>query len=246
MDMDGIVPLRSDRIAEAAHVLARAFADDPGLLFVLPDHEERACLAPELARIGLQFAERCGIPLTTSGTVRGAAIWFPPGATAPSAADLAETEISAAPMLLGAKAWDRLRTMLDHLDELHLAAMPEPHWYLTAIGVDPAWQRRGVGAALMQPIFEIADRDGLPCYLESPTAANTRYYLSHGFDVIGETDIPGSDVHVWQMRRNPARKARVSRITLEPIGVGSVADDAGKTGQIEKSRDFDPIDMPPV
>ena len=57
----------------------------------------------------------------------------------------------------------------------------------------------------MHPVFATADRDGLCCYLEAPTAGNARYYERRGFQVVAETDIPDSNVHLWMMRREPAR-----------------------------------------
>jgi len=55
----------------------------------------------------------------------------------------------------------------------------------------------------MCPVFAAADRDGLCCYLEAPTADNARYYARRGFRVVAETDVPNSGVHVWLMRREP-------------------------------------------
>ena len=55
----------------------------------------------------------------------------------------------------------------------------------------------------MCPVFAAADRDGLCCYLEAPTADNAHYYARRGFRVVAETDVPNSDVHVWLMRREP-------------------------------------------
>ena len=73
------------------------------------------------------------------------------------------------------------------------------------LGVDPAWQRQGIGEALMHPVFAGADPDGLCCYLEAPTAGNARYYARRGFRLLAETNVPDSDVHVRLMRREAAR-----------------------------------------
>ena len=199
------IPLDPRHVEDAGSVLVRSFADDPGLCFVLPDGADRDRLGPSLARTVVRYALRCGAPLVTSGVIRGVALWFPPDAPAPSNADLAETGIAGVPSQIGPDAWQRFKRLLDHLDALHPRYAPDPHWYLAMLGVDPAWQRQGIGEALMQPVFAAADRDGLCCYLEAPTEANARYYERRGFRVLAETDVPDSDVHVWLMRREPGR-----------------------------------------
>ncbi len=199
------VPLTTTDVDAAADVLVRSFADDPGLRFVLPDVADRERLGPSLARTAVRYARRCGAPLVTPDVVRGVALWFPPDAPAPTAADLAETGLAGVPDQIGPDAWRRLQRLLDHLDALHPRHAPGPHWYLAMLGVDPAWQRQGIGEALMRPVFAAADRAGLCCYLEAPTAGNARYYERRGFRVLAETDVPNSDVHVWLMRREPQR-----------------------------------------
>ena len=198
------LPLTAANIPSATHVLTRAFAEDPGLLFVLPDPNDRARLNTQLAEAALRYAVRCGAPLVTDGAVRGVALWFPPDAPAPTAEDTTVTGIAAVPALIGDAAWERFARLIAHLDALHPVHAPEPHWYLAMLGVDPSWQRQGLGAALMEPVFARADRDEVCCYLEAPTAENARYYSNRGFQVVGETDVPQSNVHIWLMRRDPA------------------------------------------
>ena len=194
-------PLTATEIDAAADVLIRSFATDPGVLFVLPDAAERERLGPTLARAMVRLIVRCGAPLVTASPVRGFALWIPPDAAPATAVDIKETGIAGVPAEIGAAAWGRLKVVMEFLDARHPRYAPDPHWYLTMLGVDPDWQRRGIGDALMRPVFDRADRDGIPCYLEAPTSENVRYYQRRGFGVVGEGDIPGSDVHIWFMRR---------------------------------------------
>jgi ribosomal protein S18 acetylase RimI-like enzyme len=80
-----------------------------------------------------------------------------------------------------------------------------PHWYLESMGVDPSFQRKGVGGRLLAPVLKIADRDRIDCYLETADPRNAAYYARHGFEV--ETEalqlVPGGPPHV-AMRRRPA------------------------------------------
>lgn len=169
----------------------------------MPDGADRVRLGPSLARTMLRFVLRCGAPLVTAPPVRGFALWFPPDAREPTGEDLAKSGIAEVPARIGPEPWARFKRLIDQLDALHPQYAPEPHWYLTMLGVDPAWQRRGIGEALMRPVFAAADRNGIPCYLEAPTIENARYYERRGFRIVAETDIPDSDVHIWFMRREP-------------------------------------------
>jgi ribosomal protein S18 acetylase RimI-like enzyme len=83
----------------------------------------------------------------------------------------------------------------------------EPHWYLNMLATHPDWQRQGLGGEVMGTVFEIADAEGLPCYLETETEVNVAYYRRHGFDVRTEWDLRTDDSvgpHMWGMLR-PSR-----------------------------------------
>ena len=79
--------------------------------------------------------------------------------------------------------------------------MPEPHWYLPAIGVEPEHQDRGLGSALMRAGIRRADRDGKPIYLETETEGNVGYYEHLGFEVVEEMNATGVDLPLWLMSR---------------------------------------------
>ena len=76
------------------------------------------------------------------------------------------------------------------MEDLHQANVPQAYWYLSMLGVDPAYQNQGVGSSLIQPILEQVDRDNLPCYLETSTAGGVRFYQRHNFEVVETMDFP--------------------------------------------------------
>ncbi len=79
--------------------------------------------------------------------------------------------------------------------------MPEPHWYVAALGVDPEVQGQGLGSVLMAHGMARADRDGRPIYLETETERNVGFYRRFGFDVVEEFIPEGLNVPMWLLAR---------------------------------------------
>jgi ribosomal protein S18 acetylase RimI-like enzyme len=77
----------------------------------------------------------------------------------------------------------------------------EPHWYLPLIGVDPACQGGGCGAALMRHALSRCDRDRAPAYLESTNPRNITLYERHGFERLGTVQVGTSPPIVPMLRR---------------------------------------------
>ena len=88
-----------------------------------------------------------------------------------------------------------------------------PHYYLGGLGTDPQWQGRGLGSAVLGPVLEICDRDGVPAYLESSKETNIGFYGRHGFEVTDEVSVPDGSVramaHVARARRPVLRAGRL-------------------------------------
>jgi len=79
----------------------------------------------------------------------------------------------------------------------------EPHWYLPLIGVVPARQGLGIGAALLRPVLEVCDAAQLPAYLEATSPKSVPLYRRHGFEPVGEINASGCPPIV-PMLRSPA------------------------------------------
>ena len=78
----------------------------------------------------------------------------------------------------------------------------EPHWYLAVLGTDPQHQGKGHGSAVLEPVLDRCDLEGVPAYLESSKEANVPFYERHGFQVTDTHDFPKGP-RIWLMWRDP-------------------------------------------
>jgi GNAT superfamily N-acetyltransferase len=172
--------------AETAQILARAFYDDPVFGWFFPDEGSRhqrlqRFFVTELHHesLGHGAVEVACV----DGRVAGAAVWFPPGASL-------ATEASALPGYL--RAFGRRLVIVSQYESVAVSAHPrdDPHWYLNVIGVDPARQGHGLGAALLRSRLRRCDQEGLPAYLESSKLGNVPLYEHFGFQVTGALGLP--------------------------------------------------------
>ena len=192
-----------DEISELAAVLARAFAHDPFYAWMAGDAPERNQRMRDgwsgILRYGSAHMEQT----YTTDDHAGVAIWLPPGHRGPSVID----SLRQMPALARLAGWGRLRKIGDAMADLEAHRRrhaPSPHFYLSALGVEPDRQGEGVGTALVQPVLDRCDRDRTPAYLETAVARNVLLYERLGFDVVEEIDLPGTDIHGWLMLRAPS------------------------------------------
>jgi ribosomal protein S18 acetylase RimI-like enzyme len=137
----------------------------------------------------------------TAGDVRGAARWLPPGRATMRMGPTLRALITV-PVRLGAAtapflAYGRA------VEELRAEVASGPHWYLAGIGVDPAAQRQGIGAALLQPGIDGSAGTRLPAVLLTNNEANLSFYEASGFRTVKERATPNDGPNAWAMVRQP-------------------------------------------
>jgi ribosomal protein S18 acetylase RimI-like enzyme len=188
---------------QASEVLARAFQDDPAWKYLIPDASRRLRLLPSFFNIVVRYSLLYGEVYTTS-SLEGVACWLPPGNTSPRFSRLVRLGFRHASLgfELGWTGFRRYASMENYDSTVHQQSVPGKHWYLWALGVDPRHQGQGIGGTLMQPVLAGAEKDGLPCYLETSNEKNVAFYSKRGFTVVNEGIVPGSDLHVWAMWRH--------------------------------------------
>jgi GNAT superfamily N-acetyltransferase len=180
-------------IGALSRALARAFEDDPVMSWLYPGlHRMERFMGGYELKLHLPHGS-----VYTTDDIAGGAIWAPPGKWRTSGLDV----LRVAPGLLRITG-SRLRRALGTMRAVESKHPAEPHWYLAVLGTEPTHQGKGVGGALMAPMLERCDREGMPAYLESSKESNIPFYKRFGFAVTGEIQLPKGP-KVWPMWRDP-------------------------------------------
>ena len=90
----------------------------------------------------------------------------------------------------------------------------EPHWYGWMIGAKASGQ--GMGRALLEHCFAIADKAGLPIFLETATETNISLYNAKEFDVKDSIRI-SDDCTIYFMVRPPAKVRIVAHQSRQSV-----------------------------
>ncbi len=186
-----------------ARIAAEGFYDDPVLSWVLRDDATRLDQLVHL--MGGLFDDM----VPDRGVVHlidtcCAALWRRPdfGEVRPASDRLqdAAPPTEAEPAPFSDEEVERLIVLGTIMAEGH---PHDAHWYLNVLSTLPSRQGQGLGSAILDPVLEQADAEGLPCYLESSNPRNVSLYLRHGFVETGRLPLPDgpSLIQMWREAR---------------------------------------------
>ena len=169
-----------DRVAAA---MTLAFATDPVERWCLPDpHQYMSTFPPYVILYGgkaLDYGSAYVI-----GDFSGVALWLPPGV---------EPDYEPMTALFLRNVEESILAIANALFEQMANFHPEePHWYLSLMGVDPAYQGLRYGTSLLRHALAVCDRDKMPAYLEATSPANLSLYERHGFKTLGRIESQNS------------------------------------------------------
>jgi ribosomal protein S18 acetylase RimI-like enzyme len=182
-------------------VLARAFRDNPLERAVIGRGRERRLRSITHAMrsgVGAALAGDCRtLVARLDGDLAGALLAIPPdGFPLPPPPLFPHLRSLLGQGLRVARRWAEVYELLEGVH-------PGPaHWYLSLLGVDPPYKRRGIGSALLRSWLDSIEKDGLPSYLETDREENILFYERVGFRV--EVELNVLDTGIWCMRRPPS------------------------------------------
>ena len=178
---------------------ARAFDDDPVWRWFIPSdgYFDRWMIFVGGMFRHITLGNRA--TYTTDDGVSVAA-WSPPGGWETSEAQ-AEALMPAFQTCFGANL-DKFQHGFGFVESKH---PHKPHWYLAGLATHPDWQGQGIASAVMRPILERCDAEGLPAYLEATKEKNVGFYRQHGFEVTDRLELPNGGPMMILMWREPQR-----------------------------------------
>lgn len=196
-----VVDVGAGEVPVAAAVLGRAFESDPLARFLFPKRSVHPDLAPLLFAAVVRYHCMFGRAdrLVSFG---GVALWLAPGQLE-TAEGLRQAGFDRLSEQIGRPAVERMGLVDVAIEEARRRAVPEPHWYLRLLGVEPSQQSGGLGGALLQHGLARADGSGAPCYLETFREQTIGFYLRHGFELLTDDVETTSGIHYWGLIRRP-------------------------------------------
>jgi GNAT superfamily N-acetyltransferase len=194
-------PARKADVRELSRTLARAFYDDPVMIWLLPDAQARTAHLRRLFATMTRHHHLAhgGVEVACDGPGVGAAsLWDPPNQWR----ETRLTELAMTPAFIRVFG---LRSMRGRAvqEAMRRAHPEEPHWYLAVIGSDPTVRGQGFGQVLMRSRLDRCDAEYCPAYLESSKPENVPYYERFGFTVTREIELPDGGPTLWAMWRDP-------------------------------------------
>ena len=166
-------------VETAVRLLDEAFQGDPVSSWVFPDPARRREVHRHLMRAFLEISLAEGhVDLAADGTAT--ALWIDVPAEPEDGDEDGPAQLRA--------AVDPDNERVELIGRLTGSVHPHgrAHAYLLLIAVAPDRQGQGSGAALIAPVLERCDREGLPAYLEASSARSSRLYERLGFAHLGE------------------------------------------------------------
>lgn len=173
--------------------LILAFANDPVMRWLYPDSHQYLTHFPDFVKAFGGQAFNHDSAYVVNGC-SGAALWLPPDVESNT-----EVLLDLFHRSVVQSQHQELFAVLSEMERYHI---PQPHWYLAILGVEPSQQRKGYGSALMQPVLTDCDQMGISAYLESSKPSNLPFYERHGFELLGTIQV-GTLPPIFPMVRHP-------------------------------------------
>ena len=191
MNRSSVVRAEAIDMERSIATLVTAFTLDPFIRWMLPEPRQYLVYFPQILKFFAGGAFDHASAYRTED-FSAAALWLPPGVD--------PDEESLGQVIQEAVAPERQEETFTVLEQVGASHPETEHWYLPSIGVDPLYQGKGYGSALMERGLEVCDRNHVAAYLESTNPMNIPLYQRFGYEIVGEIQEGSSPVLTLMFR----------------------------------------------
>lgn len=185
-------------VVQARTVLARAFADDPLMVWFFPDAEVRphACAAM-FGLLAEHYLADGRVDVAARPDPVAVAMWRWPGTADDDAAP--EELPSMGGLMTAFMGPARAQEVGVAMGTLAAFRPPAPHAYLHLLGVHPDACRQGLGGELLDRGLAAVRDAGVVACLDTMNPDNVPFYEAHGFSVRAEVELGPDGPTTWSM-----------------------------------------------
>lgn len=195
---------------EAARILGRGMSDNPANLqvFRMAEKRRRCRALTRFFEPVLKGLHKRGVVFGgyLDGTLAGVCAVARPGFCQPTALG----KLRLVPVVVCGNPIGTTMRMIKWAGDWASRDLPASHWHLGPVAVDPPFQHRGIGSAMLVAICTSIDAYGAVAYLETDKFENVTFYQRFGFSVIAQAEVLG--VPNWFMSRGSRRLSGERRL----------------------------------
>jgi GNAT superfamily N-acetyltransferase len=199
--LDNLIRLNNVQIGSAAEVLSKSFQGDPLMVYFSPDLAKRDKQLLKMFKFLVKYGVKYGEVYATSNKFEGVSIWLPSEKVEMSFWQMIRSGALSVMMAFGFETMTRILNYMKYSSDLHKKYAPFKHWYLQFIGVSPEFRGKGFASALLKPMLERIDSEGLQCFLETQNLQNISFYEHFGFKMVEQSTIPETKINHLVMIR---------------------------------------------
>ena len=197
--------LSNDQLNLASKVLSNAFQEDPVFSKLIPNNKERYKTLFKIFKFQIKYCLKHGVVLSTSN-LKGISLWYPPKNVFISIWKSIKNSSLSLIIKIKWKNLHILRKNDDFSEDLHKKLVPDPHWYLSTIGIDPKHQGKGIGSRMISFMINYIAKDHKIIFLETNSERNVKLYKRFGFRILHKVLTPKTNIYYWSMIRRPTKK----------------------------------------
>ena len=187
-------------LADAAKVMAEAFSEDPSIRYLLGGESAGAHDWKYFLCVLKAIYGKC-VMLSDDERINSLLILFPPGLKAVPTMPFMLSGGLGLCRYFGLNLFLRSLNYENNCQAVKSAYATPDTWYCMCFVVAPKMQGQGVGSRLIRPVLEILEKNHMPLYLETHKAVNVEFYKHFGFETVGTSTIPGTQILQYSLKR---------------------------------------------